>query len=58
MKMPFGKYRNDDIEDIPSEYLLWFAQNIKPDNKNIEMLVKACDDEWQFREKNNCHIED
>lgn len=23
MKMPFGKYKGQDVEDIPTAYLLW-----------------------------------
>lgn len=31
MKMPFGKYKNQDIEEVPTDYLIWLAeQNPSP----------------------------
>jgi uncharacterized protein (DUF3820 family) len=24
--MPFGKYKNDDIEDVPASYLMWLYE--------------------------------
>lgn len=27
MKMPFGKYKGGDLEDIPDDYLLWVLDN-------------------------------
>ena len=29
MKMPFGKYKGQDMEDLPDSYLLWLAENIE-----------------------------
>jgi uncharacterized protein (DUF3820 family) len=26
VKMPFGKYKNDDIEDVPASYLMWLYE--------------------------------
>lgn len=26
--MPFGKYRGEDIEDVPSDYLQWFVSSV------------------------------
>lgn len=56
--MPFGKYRGEDIEDVPSSYLLWFCENIEPDSPALESIIKKCDDEWNWREKNDQHFED
>lgn len=28
MKMPFGKYKGEDLEDLPTSYLLWVAENV------------------------------
>lgn len=58
MQMPFGKYSGKEIDDIPSHYLKWFAENIKPESDTLNKLVKACDEEYQFREKYNCHFEE
>jgi uncharacterized protein (DUF3820 family) len=27
MKMPFGKYKGEDLEDVPTGYLLWLLEN-------------------------------
>jgi uncharacterized protein (DUF3820 family) len=27
MKMPFGKYRGWDMEDVPASYLMWLYDN-------------------------------
>lgn len=51
LKMPFGKYRGKEIEDIPSEYLNWLAAGC--DNEEV---ATAADEEYQYREKYNCHI--
>jgi uncharacterized protein (DUF3820 family) len=31
MKMPWGKFKGEDIEDIPSDYLQWLAENCEND---------------------------
>jgi uncharacterized protein (DUF3820 family) len=28
MKMPFGKYKDQEVEDIPSYYLEWILTNV------------------------------
>ena len=28
MKMAFGKHRGEQIEDIPSDYLIWALENL------------------------------
>jgi len=53
MKMPFGKYKGKEIEEIPSWYLKWAAENLSQDH-----LATVCDREWQWREKHNSHIEE
>lgn len=27
MKMPFGKYKGQDVENVPTAYLLWLLEN-------------------------------
>ena len=51
MKMPWGKHKDKNMEDIPSNYLLWLAENC--DN---ERIAEAADEEWQFRERHNEHF--
>ena len=50
MKLPWGKHRGKDIEDIDSGYLKWLAENCKD-----EEICQAADEEYQFREKWNTH---
>lgn len=51
MKMPFGKHRGKDIEDIPSSYLRWLSLNC-----DDEEIAENADEEYQHRERYNCHI--
>jgi len=52
MIMPFGKYRNKDLEEIPSDYLWWIAENVD-DN---EELVSEVEDELRWRSNWNKHF--
>jgi uncharacterized protein (DUF3820 family) len=56
--MPIGKWAGHFIDEIPSSYLLWVAENWQEDSEFKRHLVKECDTEWQWREKYNCHIDD
>jgi len=38
MRMPFGKYKDWYLADLPDEYLLWFAHRGFPDGKLGRML--------------------
>lgn len=49
--MPFGIHRDKEIENVPSEYLNWLAREC--DNEEVAI---AADEEYQYREKYNCHI--
>ena len=53
MIMPFGKHEGKDLEDIPSKYLYWLAENCDDD----VIAVKA-DEEWSWREKWDKHVDD
>lgn len=47
MKLPFGKYRNQDLTDVDLNYLKWFEENVK----NIDLdLREAINFEIQRRE--------
>ncbi len=56
MKMPFGKHKGCEITDLPSSYLLWIAENWREDSPHNKAICEAADIEWQWREKNNCHL--
>jgi hypothetical protein len=51
MDLWFGKYKGEDIEDVPSDYLKWLAENF--DNEEVAL---AAEDEYNFREVNNKHF--
>lgn len=51
MQMPFGKYIGQDLEDIPSSYLRWLAENCDDDE-----ICEAADEEYQWREANRKHF--
>ena len=38
-KMPFGKYRDRLIIDIPEDYLLWFADKGFPEGELGQMMA-------------------
>jgi len=37
-KMPFGKYKNFDLIDIPEYYYVWFKQKGFPEGKLGQMM--------------------
>jgi uncharacterized protein (DUF3820 family) len=42
-RMPFGKYQNWRLIDLPLEYLLWFKQKGWPEGKLGYLLQAVCD---------------
>ena len=40
-KMPFGRYQNTTLIDLPEEYLLWFIKNGWPDGR-LGYLMQVC----------------
>jgi len=52
--MPRGKFKGKSLYFLPSWYLKWLAENCD-NNKKIQL---AADEEWQWREKYNEHMED
>lgn len=51
MIMPWGKHKGEDIEDIPSGYLRWLAENCQDD-----LIATLADDEYNEREDDGTHI--
>lgn len=51
MIMPWGRYQNTDLEDIPSSYLRWLSENCDDDE-----ICQAADEEYQWREDNKGHF--
>ncbi|HUX80268.1 MAG TPA: DUF3820 family protein [Alphaproteobacteria bacterium] len=57
-KMPWGKFKDKYIDEIPSSYLKYVAENWKEDTEWKTEIIMECDEEWTYREKYNCHIDD
>jgi hypothetical protein len=55
MLMPYGRFKGKELDELPSAYLLWLAENIKEDTERNKALCLSADKEWQFREKHNLH---
>lgn len=56
MKMPYGKFKGQPIEELPSNYLHWLAANVDDESKGEQSVCLAADKEYQFRSKNNMHF--
>lgn len=46
MKMPWGRYKGQPIEDVPTDYLEWLAENISGSDELIreaerQLLLRA-----------------
>jgi len=53
IEMPWGHYKGQYVDAIPSSYLYWLGCNCDWD----ETIQLAADEEWQWRERNNEHSE-
>jgi len=50
MFMPYGKYEGKQLDDLPSKYLLWVAENWDNDR-----IASAADAVWRWREATGSH---
>lgn len=55
LRMPRGYYRNKKLEELPSPYLKWIAENWSEDNPYDASICEEADKIWQEREKFNTH---
>jgi len=53
MIMPWGKYKGKDLEEVPSGYLKWLAENCEDDS-----IATEADQEYKWRTDHNKHFED
>lgn len=51
MKMPWGIYKGQEIEDLSSDYLQWLVENCQDMTLFIDIFA-----EWQFREDFEDHL--
>ena len=58
IKMPWGKFKDKMIGEIPSSYLHYVAEQWDEKTALKKQIVKACSDEWEYRENLGCHFED
>lgn len=54
--MPRGVHKGKKIEEIPSDYLKWMAENWSEGTTADKLLCGAADQEWNWREKHNEHF--
>lgn len=52
MIMPFGDYKGKDLEDIPSDYLLWIIDKVTLNDE----LVEEAEEEYEFRSNWKTHF--
>lgn len=52
MEMPFGKHKGEEIEDLPSSYLRWLAENMED-----EKIRSEAEQECDYRDDYSCHHE-
>jgi len=53
MIMPWGKYKGQDLEKVPSGYLRWLSLNCEDDE-----IATAADEEYRWRTDMNAHFSD
>lgn len=53
ISMPAGKHKGRAVEDLPSSYLRWVAENFEDDD-----IATAADEEYRYRTDHDCHFED
>jgi hypothetical protein len=58
MKLHVGTFKGKTLEEIPSSYVKFIAENWHERTQYDKELCKAADKEWKFREKNNTHFEE
>jgi hypothetical protein len=55
LRMPWGKFKGELVEDLPSSYLQWLAENIDERKPRNRAICLAADEEWRWREANGKH---
>jgi len=53
MRMPWGAFKGEEIEDIPSGYLKWLSENCEDDE-----IATAADEEYRWRTDTSAHFYD
>lgn len=52
MVLPFGKHKGKSIEDLPTSYLTWLAENVSTKDELGAAVVESAEQELKFREDN------
>jgi hypothetical protein len=50
--MPWGKFKGQYLDLLPSSYLKWLSENCDWD----DTICEEADKEWRFRDHYNTHI--
>ena len=53
MIMPWGKHKGKPIDELPSSYLKWLAEECDDDD-----ICEAADEEYCWRSDHKAHFED
>jgi hypothetical protein len=40
--MPFGKYKGNELEDIPDDHLVWVLDNVSDMGMGLRRAIEAC----------------
>ena len=56
-KMPFGKYKDTHIEDLPYSYLTWLLEQTWFEKKFPD-LMRECNEEWLERRQYQERMDD
>ena len=46
VKMPWGKHKGEDVEDLPTDYLQWIAENVT----GSDALIREVENQLVLRE--------
>lgn len=48
MKMPFGKYKGEEICDLPEDYLMWLVSNVDMRQQLKDEVVMVLEDQYNI----------
>lgn len=49
-KIKFGKHKGEQLQDLPTDYLQWLAENLESGKFNNDEVIKECEKQLVLRE--------